>query len=94
MQETIDSTGDYPKFSKFVGFVVKEARIACNTVSSFYALKDTETKSPRDHKNSNRKVNVFATTSIHQTIQRELTQGLTRVINARWNIIPCSGVRN
>lgn len=66
MQETIDSTGDYPSFSKFVDLVVKEARIACNPVSSLYALKDTDTKPPREHKISNRKVNVLATTSTHQ----------------------------
>ncbi|XP_062600914.1 uncharacterized protein LOC134262527 [Saccostrea cucullata] len=66
VQETIDSTGEYPLFSKFVDFVVKEARIACNPVSSIYALKDTDTKPAREHKNSSHKANVLATNSTHQ----------------------------
>ncbi|XP_062614169.1 uncharacterized protein LOC134275907 [Saccostrea cucullata] len=65
VQETVDSTGEYPLFSKFVDFVVKEARIVCNPVSSIYALKDTDTKPAREHKNSSRKANVLATNSTH-----------------------------
>lgn len=65
-QETIDSNSDYPSLFKFVDFVIKEARIACNPVSSLYALKDTDPKPSREHKDFNRKVNVLAPTSTHQ----------------------------
>ncbi len=38
--QAIEDKGDYPEFSVFVKFVSKEARIACNPITSFGALKE------------------------------------------------------
>ena len=40
--QTLDDTGDYPKFEKFVKFVAKEKRMACNPISSLYAHKGVD----------------------------------------------------
>lgn len=40
-------SGDYPNFKEFVSFISKEARIACNPVSSRYALMPVEEKPTR-----------------------------------------------
>ncbi|KAK7884095.1 hypothetical protein WMY93_027218 [Mugilogobius chulae] len=37
--EQLDKGKDYPSFYEFASFISKEARIACNPVSSLYALK-------------------------------------------------------
>lgn len=34
-----EETKVFPSFSQFVGFVTREAKIACNTVTSLHALK-------------------------------------------------------
>ena len=39
----LDECGDYPTFAEFVKFVTKEAKIACNPVTSFSALKTLDT---------------------------------------------------
>lgn len=64
VQETIDSIGNYPKFSAFVGFVIKETRIACNPVSSLHALHESDNKVIKDSKCTNRKASVL-TTALH-----------------------------
>ena len=46
VQLTLDSKGTYPPFEQFVNFVVKEARIACNPMSSPFTV-DNERK-PKD----------------------------------------------
>ncbi|XP_078321623.1 uncharacterized protein LOC111100747 [Crassostrea virginica] len=67
VQESIDATGDYPTFFKFVDFVVKEARIACNPVSSLSAINDSNVKPTKEQRNlGSRKVNVLATTLSNQ----------------------------
>ena len=67
VQESIDATGDYPTFFKFVDFVVKEARIACNPVSSLSAINDSNAKPTKEQRNlGSRKVNVLATTLSNQ----------------------------
>ncbi|KAL0154219.1 hypothetical protein M9458_050473 [Cirrhinus mrigala] len=58
--EQLDQDKDYPSFSEFVSFISKEARIACNPVSSLYALKNPEEKPSREIKRS--RVNTLATT--------------------------------
>ncbi|XP_067301419.1 uncharacterized protein [Pseudorasbora parva] len=57
--EQLDQDKDYPSFGEFASFVSKEARIACNPVSSLYALKIVEEKPSREVKRS--RVNTLAT---------------------------------
>lgn len=59
--EQLDKDKDYPSFDQFASFVSKEARIACNPVSSLYALKIVEEKPFKEIKRS--RVNTFATTT-------------------------------
>ncbi|XP_048041384.1 uncharacterized protein LOC125265300 [Megalobrama amblycephala] len=59
--EQLDQDKDYPSFSEFASFVSKEARIACNPVSSLHALKMFEEKPPKEIKHS--KANTLATTA-------------------------------
>lgn len=58
--EQLDKDKDYPSFSEFASFVSKEARIACNPVSSLYALKTFEEKPSKEIKRP--RVNMLATT--------------------------------
>ena len=57
--EQLDKAEDYPSFKEFASFISKEARIACNPVSSLYALKPVEERSTRELKRP--KANTFAT---------------------------------
>ncbi|KAM3872149.1 dynein regulatory complex subunit 4-like [Diretmus argenteus] len=57
--EKLDQAKDYPSFKEFASFISKEARIACNPVSSLYALKAAEEKQTRETKRP--KANTFAT---------------------------------
>ena len=57
--EQLDQAKDYPSFKEFASFISKEARIACNPVSSLHALKPSEEKSFRETKRP--KANTFAT---------------------------------
>ncbi len=56
----LDQDKDYPSFSEFASFISREARIACNLVSSLYALKITDETSSKEVKRS--RVNALATT--------------------------------
>lgn len=53
-------TEEYPNFKDFADFVAQETEIACNPVTSFYALKPTEEKTTREvkHPKANRNVRV------------------------------------
>lgn len=42
--EIEEATGTFPTFKQFVEFVTKEAKIACNPVTSLHALKSTESQ--------------------------------------------------
>ena len=42
VSEQLDQAKDYPGFGEFATFISKEARIACNPVSSLYALKRSD----------------------------------------------------
>ena len=50
---------DYPSFHEFASFIAKEACIACNPVSSLYALKHPAETTAREMKRS--RVNTFTT---------------------------------
>ncbi|XP_073732301.1 uncharacterized protein [Misgurnus anguillicaudatus] len=57
--EQLDQAKDYPGFSEFASFISKEARIACNPVSSLYALKTSDERMLRETKQS--RANTFVT---------------------------------
>ena len=40
----------YPGFKEFSDFVAEEARVACNPVSSLFALKQADVKTGKEHK--------------------------------------------
>ncbi|XP_068089941.1 uncharacterized protein [Hyperolius riggenbachi] len=46
--DQLDQDKDYPSFKEFAAFVSKEAKIACNPVSSLHAIKPLEEKPTRD----------------------------------------------
>ncbi|KAL6480076.1 hypothetical protein MHYP_G00111090 [Metynnis hypsauchen] len=55
----LDEGQDYPSFNEFASFIAKEARIACNPVSSLHALRHSAETALRETKRS--KANTFAT---------------------------------
>ncbi|KAK7882990.1 hypothetical protein WMY93_029164 [Mugilogobius chulae] len=57
--EQLDKGKDYPSFYEFASFISKEARIACNPVSSLYALKPPADIQVREIKRT--KANAFVT---------------------------------
>lgn len=57
--EKLDRGQDYPSFHEFAAFIAKEARIACNPVSSLHALRHSAETPVREMKRS--KVNTLAT---------------------------------
>lgn len=48
--KALDEGEPYPNFEEFSDFVAEETRIACNPVSSLYALKHTEEKTGKEQK--------------------------------------------
>lgn len=68
--DKLESSDEYPSFNQFVAFVAKEAKVACNPISSIYAINDNDRKMPREPKAGSNKVKVFATsTSAHTKTQ-------------------------
>ncbi|XP_051939800.1 uncharacterized protein LOC127612976 [Hippocampus zosterae] len=57
--EQLDEGKDYPSFHNFATFISKEARIACNPVSSLYALRQSTEMTVKGGRQS--KANTFAT---------------------------------
>ncbi len=61
--QTPDDTGNYPGFEEFVKYVRKEARVACNPISSLHALKGAETSGTDETKGGDkrkiRKINFY-----------------------------------
>lgn len=51
--EQLDEAKDYPSFQEFASFIAKEARIACNPISSLLALKPIEGKPPVKYPKAN-----------------------------------------
>ena len=79
------SVGKYPPFSEFCKFLKREARIACNPVTSLQADKDKYEKndSSKGLKMGQRKeaykVRSFATDSKEATLERNVEQTLSKV---------------
>ena len=46
----LDERKPYPGFKEFSDFVAEEARVACNPVSSLFALKQADEKTGKEHK--------------------------------------------
>lgn len=65
MTKALDETGSYLSFKQFVEFIVSEARVACNPISSLYAL---EPKAPN-------RVRVLATTAFNHDKSTYVTDG-------------------
>src|SRR4029434_2894412 len=57
----LDQPKDYPGFCEFASFISKEVRIACNPVSSLYALKTSDGRPFEESKQS--RANTFATSA-------------------------------
>lgn len=72
--DQLDQAKDYPNFKEFVSFIAKEACIACNPVSSLYALRPTEEKLTREIKRT--KANTFATNVQTSDTPSTTTKGL------------------
>lgn len=52
VQENIDATVDFQAFFKFVDFVVKDARIVCDPVSSLLSINDSNMNPAKEQRNS------------------------------------------
>jgi len=61
--EVEESTHDFPSFSEFVQFVAREAKIACNPVTSLHALKSGESEKVKTPKPRNVGAKVLASSS-------------------------------
>ena len=59
MTKRLQETHEYPSFKEFAKFLAHEADVACNPVTSLYALKSSEEGPSRDMKRP--KANVFIT---------------------------------
>ncbi|KAM9306511.1 multiple C2 and transmembrane domain-containing protein 1 isoform 2-T3 [Pholidichthys leucotaenia] len=59
--KTLDEGKAYPGFEEFTHFVAEEARIACNPISSLYALKHTSGKLEKEQKRVKASVLVAST---------------------------------
>ncbi|WAQ94115.1 hypothetical protein MAR_006586 [Mya arenaria] len=59
--QSMESNGSYPSFSQFVSFLAKEAKIACNPISSLYALNNNEDKKSKELRYSGNKAKVNTT---------------------------------
>ncbi|KAK0134290.1 hypothetical protein N1851_030141 [Merluccius polli] len=59
VMEQLDRGQEYPSFHEFASYIAKEARIACNPVSSLHALRHSTETPVREVKRS--KANTFAT---------------------------------
>lgn len=56
---------EFPTFQEFVFFIVTEAEIACNPVTSFHALHSSEASSEKRHQKERKSKSVF-----HKQLQR------------------------
>lgn len=63
VNHALETMSEYPTFHKFVEFVAKEAKIACNPVSFLYALNDKEPKFHRQKSASSSKVRALTKVS-------------------------------
>ncbi|KAL4230450.1 hypothetical protein ACF0H5_010832 [Mactra antiquata] len=71
VSERLDSTGLYPVFVEFVDFVAKEARIACNPVSSLSVLQNLDKEQKTSVKSKNVSVKVLTTNASDQLNQTD-----------------------
>lgn len=76
--KTLMEGGEFPSFTAFASFLSVEAEVACNPVTSIYALRCTETNSDkRNTKEIKRnKASVFNTNTTEQSDKRTITKTL------------------
>lgn len=56
-----EETGRFPSFSQFVQFLIREARIACNPVTSLHALKQCDGEKAKPQRNQTPAAKVLTT---------------------------------
>ncbi|CAI5661726.1 unnamed protein product [Oreochromis niloticus] len=66
--EVQEETHTFPSFSQFVDFISREAKIACNPITSLYALKPSETEGAKTTRNRGNGAKVLATRSNERTV--------------------------
>lgn len=66
--EEQEKSQTFPIFSQFVKFISREAKIACNPITSLHALKPSEGERTRPSKNRSHGAKVLATNSDAKTI--------------------------
>ncbi len=68
---------EFPSFQEFVFFIVTEAEIACNPITSFHALHSSEVNSEKRHLKERKSKSVFHTQTVTETeTQRHLKTSL------------------
>ena len=72
VQDVKDSTGLYPAFDKFSDFIESEAKLACDPVTSFQALKKVQEPTAGDNKKSTRKEK--KQTFLSKTINKDVSK--------------------
>ncbi|KAJ8351224.1 hypothetical protein SKAU_G00227000 [Synaphobranchus kaupii] len=61
--EVEEQSNQFPSFSQFVAFLTREAKIACNPITSLQSLKQGEAEKPRVQRNQNVGAKKLATSS-------------------------------
>uniref|UniRef100_A0A3P8URG7 Uncharacterized protein n=1 Tax=Cynoglossus semilaevis TaxID=244447 RepID=A0A3P8URG7_CYNSE len=72
-----EQSGQFPSFSQFVKFLIREVKIACNPVTSLQALKQGETEKPKQQRQQNVKAKTLTTTSNEETTRLSLSCEVT-----------------
>ncbi len=77
--QTLSATQDFPTFQEFSHFMSIEAEVACNPVTSFHALHDSEAnKEKHNLKVSKNKASVFHTKIVTQHENPKPTEKITK----------------
>lgn len=69
VMEMEEQSGQFPSFSQFMKFLIREAKIACNPVTSLQALKQGETEKPKQQRQQNVKAKTLTTSSNEETVK-------------------------
>ncbi|KAK7925240.1 hypothetical protein WMY93_007550 [Mugilogobius chulae] len=69
--EIEEQSGFFPTFSNFVDFVAREAKIACNPVTSLHALKASDSEKAKSPKTRSVGVKVLASSAEEKSDQRK-----------------------
>ncbi|KAK0147266.1 hypothetical protein N1851_013318 [Merluccius polli] len=67
--EVEEKQSKFPSFRQFVEFLIREARIACNPVTSLQSLKQGENEQPKQQRYQNVKAKTLTTSSNEETVK-------------------------